>query len=165
MKKIAAVICFLAITSVSYSQDTTYKKNFIKANFVGLIFGALNKKNSIQANIAFGKVQNNGFDYQLNAYTIAYRYYFTGNVNQGWLIHAEGGVSTVSADDRIKKESTNSYIWRLYSSYKWTFNKGLTLEAGAGADGLGTKFTDTRYNGFYVPLYPYLNLTVGYAFN
>jgi hypothetical protein len=171
MKKFVVTICFLLITFSVFSQET-FKKNFVSSNLVGFIFGdgsisyerVLNNKNGLRANFAFGMAKNKGNTYTLNAYTLAHRYYFKGNANNGWLINTELGYSSVTADDKILKETSNSYIWRLYGSRKWTFKKGLSLEAGAGADGLGTNFKNDKYDGFFVPLYPYLNLSIGYAF-
>jgi hypothetical protein len=165
-------IIFMIISSNDTIAQADYKKSNIKLNVLGIFFGdgnlgyerAINKKNSIQANTAFGFIKNKGFQYQLNALSIGYRNYFSGNYNKGFFAQAEVGVARISADDNIKKEVTTGYLWRLYAGYKHTFKKGLTLEAGLGADGLGNKFKEDKYNGFFVPLYPYPSLSIGYSF-
>jgi hypothetical protein len=180
MKKVLFILVFLATAVQSYSQVTTqresantdFKKNTIKLNIAGIFFGdgnlayerAINKKNSIQANTAFGFIKNKGIHYQLNALSLSYRNYFSGDFNKGFYGHGEIGVAVISADDNLKKETTTGYLWRLYGGYKHTFNKGLTLEAGLGADGLGNNFKEDKFNGFYVPVYPYLNIGFGYSF-
>jgi Protein of unknown function (DUF3575) len=172
-KKIKTCFIILIILCSNFAvAQTDYKKSNIKLNVLGIFFGdgnlgyerAINKKNSIQVNTAFGFIKNKGFQYQLNALSLGYRNYFSGNYNKGFFGQAEIGVARISADDHLKKEITTGYLWRLYGGYKHTFRKGLTLEAGLGADGLGNKFKESKYNGFFVPLYPYPSLSVGYSF-
>jgi Protein of unknown function (DUF3575) len=165
------IIIMILCSNFAFAQSD-YKKSNIKLNVLGIFFGdgnlgyerAINKKNSIQANTAFGFIKNKGFQYQLNALSISYRNYFSGNYSKGFFAHAEIGAARISADDNLKKEITTGYLWRLYGGYKHTFKKGLTLEAGLGADGLGNKFKESKYNGFFVPLYPYPSLSIGYSF-
>jgi Protein of unknown function (DUF3575) len=171
MKKIVLVTAFIVLSVNAFAQND-YKKNTIKLNVAGIFFGdgnlayerALNPKNSLQANTAFGFIKNQGFQYQLNAFSASYRNYFVGNFKKGFFAQAEIGIAITSADDNIKKETTSGYLWRLNGGYKYTFKKGFTLEAGAGIDGFGNKFKTAKYNGYYAPLFPYLNVGFGYSF-
>jgi hypothetical protein len=171
MKKILILLLLCSVTINAIAQSD-YKKNTVKLNVAGIFFGdgnlayerALNEKNSVQVNSAFGFIKNKGSKYQLNAFSVNYRNYFSGNYAKGFYGHAEVGIARIRADDNIKKEVTNGYLWRLFGGYMHTFEKGLTLEAGLGADGLGNKFKETKFNGFYVPVYPYLNLAIGHSF-
>lgn len=169
--KVFLVIFMILCSNFAIAQND-YKKNNIKLNVLGIFFGdgnlayerAINKKNSVQANTAFGFIKNKGFQYQLNALSVSYRNYFSGNYTKGFFGQAEIGVARISADDNLKKEITTGYLWRLYGGYKHTFKKGLTIEAGLGADGLGNKFKESKFNGFFVPIYPYPSLSIGYSF-
>jgi hypothetical protein len=174
MKKSISLImlCLSAFISNNSIAQTNYKKNAIKINLAGFFFGdgnfaferAFNKKNSVQINSALGIVKSNGIQYQLNGLSVGYRNYFRGNVENGFYGYGEVGTAIVSANDQIKKEKSTSYLWRLNSGYKRTFSKGLTLEAGLGIDGFGNTFKQTKYNGYYNPLFPYLNIGIGYSF-
>lgn len=165
-------ILYFTFTITSAIAQTEFKKHSIKLNVAPILFGdgnlayemALNEKNSVSVNTAFGFIENEGTQYQLNGLTLGYRFYFKGDVNKGFFAAGEVGVARISANDKIIKETTTGYLWRLYGGYKHTFKKGLTLEAGVGADGLGNKFERTQYNGFYVPFYVYPNLGIGYSF-
>lgn len=171
IKKVLGFFLISLFSAHLYAQDA-FPKNAIKLNVAGIFFGdgnlgyerALDDKSSIQANTAFGYVKDDGYQYQMNAFTMSYRKYFNGNFVKGYYVQGDIGVAVVSADDKVNKETTTSYLWRLNGGYKHTFNGGFTLEAGAGLDGFGNDFKDNRYDGFYTPLYPYLNLGFGYSF-
>lgn len=172
------------ITSVSVpaiSQDN--KKNIIKVNALGLVFGLgsviyerqLTKDFAISLTPSLGVYNTTGFDYKTYGMGSEIRYYLLNKVDAPKGLHAGIGGHALFGNAVYDQTFGNYYIKSKITGFNTFFNLGyqlfykkhLTADVGGGIQYVKFKFHDAggiTFGDAYKGFLPNAVLSVGYAF-
>jgi hypothetical protein len=183
MKNLFLTAALLLIGTAALAQfkggnDGSDKKNVIKINPIGFLFGnasvgferAINDNSAIQVNGSFGGISLGGVKYTNVGFGIDYKYYFAKDKSAPLGFYASpgvgfysvkvkeaGGTSVSGSGFIIKGVIGNQWIWD--SGFSLDLFGGINFYAGGKIKGSGG-VEYTKYNG----VLPALGLGIGYAF-
>ncbi len=183
MKKllfVSALFMFAATTVNAQKDSDNSRKNVIKVNPLGLIFGAasigyeraLTDKSSVVVAPTFGAFKLGGFKYSSFGLGAEYRFYLssTKTAPQGFYAAPGLGFTTgkVKQDGVTSEAKFTSFGAKGVIGNQWIFSSGFTLDLNGGisynsykyTDNSGSAFSGLKANG----IFPALGFSLGYAF-
>ncbi|MEO7801424.1 MAG: hypothetical protein ABIR81_05465 [Ginsengibacter sp.] len=162
-------------------QDT--KKNIIKVNALGLVFGLgsviyerqLTNAFTVSVTPSLGVINSTGFDYKSYGIGGEFRYYLLSQKQAPKGLHIGAGGNTLFGN-AVYDQSLGSYFIKskitgfntyLNAGYQFFFKKHFTADIGGGVQYIKFKFHDTGeiiFGDAYKGFAPNAVLSVGYAF-
>jgi Protein of unknown function (DUF3575) len=184
MKKVLFVsaLFILAVSAKSIAQKGAEndRKNVVKVNPLGLIFGAasisyeraISEKNSIVIAPTFGAFKLGGFKYSSFGLSGEYRFYLSkGKTAPEGLYAAPGlGFNTgkVKQDGVSTQAKFTSFGGKAVIGNQWIFGSGFTLDLNGGISYSSYSYKDNTGSGFNglkaSGILPALGFSLGYAF-
>jgi len=182
MKKVLVLIAVVALSTSVFAQTggNGGRKNVVKVNPLGLVFGsanvayerAINEKNSVVLSPTFGFFNFGGFKYSSFGFGGEYRFYLSKSKTAPEGFYAAPGVGFTAGKVKEKGTSTEAKFTSFYGKAivgnQWIFGSGFTLDLNAGInystfsykDNNSSTFSGLKGNG----IFPALGFSLGYAF-
>jgi hypothetical protein len=179
LKKISLVFLFIFSITSGFSQDD--KKNILKLNPLGIIFGsgnfsyerAIGSKSSFEINSSFGIYTYREIKYTSFGIGAGYRYYLSELKTAPKGFHLGTGAGLVFGNARLNPiygeldNAITGYIVNGTFGHQWIFKNSLSIDIGAGAQYVKYNFKDKEgifFGEAYSGVLPALILSFGYAF-
>lgn len=181
MKYWLILIFIISVSAPAISQDN--KKNIIKVNALGLVFGLgsviyerqLTNDFTVSITPSLGVINSTGFDYRTYGIGGEFRYYLFPRKEAPKGLHIGAGGNTLFGN-AVYDQSLGSYYIKskitgfntyLNAGYQVFFRKHFTADIGGGIQYIKFKFHDAggiTFGDAYKGFLPNAVLSVGYAF-
>ena len=179
MKKISFAFLFLFSITSGFSQGD--KKNILKLNPLGIIFGsgsfsyerAIGSKSSFEINSSFGIYKYQGIKYTSFGLGADYRFYLSKSKIAPKGFHVGPGAGLVFGNAKLNPiygeldDAITGYIVNATFGHQWIFKNNFSIDIAGGAQYVKYNFKDKEgifFGEAYSGVLPALIFSLGYAF-